>query len=312
MPAEALPLDPGDGGAPAVAPPAALDWASDGRDWPLREYSRFVRTDGLRWHVQQLGAGPPLLLVHGTGSGTHSWRALAPLLARRWQVTSFDLPGHAFTAGTPGGGCTLPAYADAVADLLGALALRPRLVLGHSAGAAIACRMALDGRLAPRLLVGLNAALLRLPGMRWQLFPPLARLLAATPASARVFAWAARDPQAVDRLVASTGSRLEPQDVARYALLVRSSAHVAGVLRMMAAWDLDPLERDLPRLATPLALLAGEGDRTVPPAEARRVQALLPRAAVRVLPRLGHLAHEEDAPAVAAAIESLAREAGLG
>jgi magnesium chelatase accessory protein len=286
-------------------PVAALDWASEGRDWPLRAHSRFVDAAGLRWHVQQLGAGPPLLLLHGTGSATHSWRSLAPLLARDWQVTSLDLPGHAFTAGAPAGGLSLPGMSSAVAGLLDELGVRPKFVVGHSAGAAIACRMALDGRIAPQLIVSLNGALLPMQGAHWQLFAPLARLLATTSLTAKLFAWTARDPLAVQRLVASTGSRLEPADLARYAQLVRNPGHVDGTLRMMANWDLATLARDLPRLRVPLALVVGGGDRTVPPAEARRVQSLLPRASLLELPGLGHLAHEEAAPVVAEALRAL-------
>ena len=52
-----------------------------GARWPRlaeSESSRFVEAADLRWHVQQMGAGPVLLLLHGTGASTHSWRALAP------------------------------------------------------------------------------------------------------------------------------------------------------------------------------------------------------------------------------------------
>jgi magnesium chelatase accessory protein len=48
-----------------------------------------------------------------------------------------------------------------------------------------------------------------------------------------------------------------------------------------------------------LHLLVGEQDGTVPPADARRAQALVPGATLAMLPGLGHLAHEEDAPRVA-------------
>lgn len=289
--------------------PAALAWHEAGCAWPWRAHSRFVAAAGLSWHVQQFGAGPPLLLLHGTGSSTHSWRTLAPLLAQDWQVTSLDLPGHAFTRGAPAGGSSLPGMGAAIAALLEVLGLQPQLVVGHSAGAAIACRMALDRQIAPRLIVSLNGALLRPRGAEWLVFAPLARLLAAVPLCAQVFAWGARDPGAVERLVASTGSRLQGEDLARYAQLVRSPGHVRGALRMMAAWDLDALARELPQLATALALIVGSADRTVPPAEAQRVRALLPRAQLLELAGLGHLAHEEHASVVAEAIRGLAAAA---
>ena len=55
-----------------------------------------------------MGDGPDLLLLHGSGAATHSWRDLAPLLARDFRVIAPDLPGHGFTE-TPGGdGLSLP------------------------------------------------------------------------------------------------------------------------------------------------------------------------------------------------------------
>jgi len=118
-----------------------LVWERDGRDWPNRQASRFVQAVGLRWHVQVMGAGPVLLLLHGTGASTHSWRDLAPLLAKSFTVIAADLPGHGFTSTPPAHRLSLPGMAQSVAELLRVLDLRPTLVAGHSAGAAILVRM---------------------------------------------------------------------------------------------------------------------------------------------------------------------------
>jgi len=281
---------------------AALDWDRDGGSWPLHRCSRFVDAAGLRWHVQQLGAGPALLLIHGTGSSAHSWQRLAPLLAARWSVTAFDLPGHGFTRGTPAAGMSLGGMSDAVAALLQALTISPQLVVGHSAGAAIAARMALDGHFAPQLLISLNGALLPFDRYHAAMFAPLARLLASMPLAAALFSWRARDRRAVERLIASTGSRLQAEDIDLYWRLVRSPGHIAGVLQMMACWDLAALRQCLPQLQVPLLQLIAANDRTVPPAAAQRVRALLPAAGIVTLPDLGHLAHEERADLVARAI----------
>jgi magnesium chelatase accessory protein len=307
MQVEALRVSDASGGA--VAP---LDWDSDGVDWPLRAYSRFVRAAGMRWHVQQLGAGPALLLVHGTGASTHSWRGLAPLLAQRFTVTAFDLPGHGFTAGTPQGGMSLNAMSAAVPELLAALAVSPQIAVGHSAGAAVLCRMALDGHLAARAIVSLNGALLPFHRVQRLLFGPVARLMALSPLAARAVAWGARDRGAVLRLLAGTGSHLDAAGVELYWRLVRSEGHVNGALRMMAQWELERLEPDLPRLAVPLTLVVGEADPMVPLAEALRVQRMLPQATLIRLPRLGHLAHEEQPEAVAAIIFALAERLSIG
>ena len=136
------------------------DWEKEGRDWPNRDASRFVFAAGIQWHVQVMGAGPTLLLLHGAGAATHSWRDLAPLLAKYFTLVAPDLPGHGFT-GTPGGdGLSLPGMASGLAALLSKLEIEPMLAVGHSAGAAVALRMGRDGRFT-RGVVSLNGALRR-------------------------------------------------------------------------------------------------------------------------------------------------------
>jgi len=285
----------------------SLDWARDGSDWPHREASRFVSAGGLRWHVQQMGplsgAAPVLLLIHGTGASTHSWRGLAQPLATRYRVLAVDLPGHAFTAmPTTGPAMSLPGMARALGALLAALEVAPQIVVGHSAGAAIAARMCLDGLIAPKAVVCLNGALLPLAGLAGRFFSPLAKLLALHPLVPRLFAWRANEPAAVRRLIDGTGSTLDAEGVALYSRLVRSPGHVAGALAMMANWDLTPLAAELPRLRPALLLIVGSNDLTLPPAQARRVAALVPSARTVTLPGLGHLAHEEQPQQVAHAI----------
>jgi len=77
---------------------------------------------------------------------------------------------------------------------------------------------------------------------------------------------------ALQRLIGSTGSTLDAEGEALYRRLVTDPNHVAGALAMMAGWDLDMLRAALPRLAVPLHQIVGGRDRTVPPADARRVQ----------------------------------------
>jgi magnesium chelatase accessory protein len=268
--------------------------------WPQREHSSFIDCSGLRWHVQRWSVrpkAPVALLLHGTGAGSFSWRHLAPRLADGYDVIAPDLPGHAFTATPQVQALDLPSVAAAVAQLLHTLRVVPSLVIGHSAGAAVALRMALDaGASAP--IVSINGAILPLQGPIGRMFLPIARVLAANPLVVPAFAaWAALPPVA-KRLLDSTGSRIDAQGERCYAQLVADRAHAAGALRLMAAWDLAPLERELPALASPLLLVAAAGDRTLPPSHAQRVNALLPQAARVELPGLGHLAHEEDADAV--------------
>jgi len=275
-------------------------FARDGADWPLREHSRFVDAGGLSWHVQRLGAGPNLLLLHGAGGATHSWRGLAPLLAPRFDVLAMDLPGHGFSEPSRTE-VSIPGMAKAVAALLTAERFAPAVVVGHSAGAAIAAQLCLEGAIAPGAFVGINAALTPFPGVAGVLFPPLARLMALNPLFPRLFSWSA-DREAVARLIAGMGSRLDTRGLELYARLLSKSGHCAGTLAMMANWRLDKLAIDLPKLAPPALLIVGAKDRAVPPADAGRVASGLKGARVVEIAGVGHLAHEEKPEAVAALI----------
>jgi len=288
-----------------------LDWRTDGANWPHREASTFVEAGGIRWHVQRMGTGPTLLLLHGTGASTHSWRTLMPLLAERFSVIAPDLPGHGYTPIAKDSGMSLPGMSRMLQQLLDALGARPVCVVGHSAGAAVLMRMAIDGRIAPEALVSLNGAFVPFAGVL-RFLSPIARLMAATPFAARMFAGRAADPKALDRLLEGTGSRIDAAGTALYARLVQSPAHVHGALTMMANWDLDPLLRDLARLHVPTLLVAGSNDRTVPPDQAVQVAARIAGAEVERLSALGHLAHEEAPERIAGIVtQFFARQAAV-
>jgi magnesium chelatase accessory protein len=291
-----------------------LDWERDGRDWPNRGASRFIDAGGLRWHLQDFGGdpgAPTILLLHGTGAATHSWRGLAPRLAGTFRVLAPDLPGHGFTSMPPARGLSLPGMAEALQALLHATGTTPALVVGHSAGAAVGARLILDGRCAPRGLVGLNPALLPLGGLAGRLFSPAAQWLGGIGLAPRLFARLGASPAGLDRLLRGTGSTIGTEGRRGYATLVGNAGHVAGALGMMANWDLAPLERELPRLPCPLLLIVGARDTTVPPDEAQRVRERMPDAVVETLAGLGHLAHEERPDLVAARIVGFAARSGI-
>jgi magnesium chelatase accessory protein len=283
----------------------APDWNREGRDWPNRDASVFVNAGGLRFHVQLMGEGPPLLLLHGTGAATHSWRDLAPALARDFMVVAPDLPGHGFT-GTASETLSIEVMAAATGALLDRLGVRPALIAGHSAGAAIGARMLIEQPGLARGLVSLNGALLPFPGAAAELFPGLARLLFVNPLTPRLFALQAGFIDPARFLSRATGSRIDAGGVRHYARLFGRPRHVGAALEMMANWDLKALKRDLPRLDCPVLLIAGSNDLAVPATTAREVAELVPQAEVAILSGLGHLAHEESPDEVAGLIRAFA------
>ena len=298
------------GGALGSHDAEAADWSRWRHLWPNHAHSGFVRAGGVRWHVQVAGRGPAVLLVHGTAGGTHSWHRVLPRLAERHTVIAPDLPGHAFSSHpAERTGLTLPGMARALAALLATLGVAPRLVVGHSAGAAVLLRMALDGALPEaRRLVGLNAAVAPPPALAVL----LGRGLAGAFASARVARWAsrlARHTDATARLLLDTGSTVPPEIVRCYELLTGTPAHVRAALTMMSGWDVAALADELHRVRIPTVLLAARDDRWVPPRATAQVARLLPDARFELVEGHGHLMHEEAGDQSAERLLQEAREA---
>ena len=278
-----------------------MDWAAYKSHWPHASHSRFIELPGQRWHVQIMGQGPVLLLLHGTGASTHSWRDMAPLLAQHYTVVMPDLPGHAFTSLHAKHAPSLPHMSQDVRRLLAHLDLWPTAILGHSAGAAVAAHMSLGAERLPPVVVGLNPAWLPQPGAAQWLFAPTAKLMALNPYSGRLVANHLAKPWVVSKLLQSTGSNIGQAGLDYYSQLVRSPTHVHGVLSMMAAWNLDTLKNRLGQL-NPVLLHIGENDQTVPVSLAHEAVRCMPGATLLLKPGLGHLAHEEQPQSTATEI----------
>ena len=273
-----------------------MNWDAYKAQWPHAAHSQFVSTPGLRWHVQVMGQGPVMLLLHGTGASTHTWRRMLPVLAQQFTVVCPDLPGHAFTTPHQSLSLSLPNMSGFVDQLLHALHLKPSVVVGHSAGAALGAHWVLQHSraVAHTALVALNPAWLALPGLAYWLFPPAAKLMALNPASGFLTSKFWATPEKVERLIASTGSRLSAQDLSYYASLLASSTHINGVLSMMSSWNVQALEERLQQLKGPVLMCIGSNDQTVSPSQAHQTALLLPHAQTHFFEGLGHLAHEED------------------
>lgn len=276
-----------------------MDWVKEAATWPLSQQSRFVFCKPHRWHLQEVGTGPLILLIHGSGSATHTWRFLVPLLAKKYRVVAVDLPGQGFTQLGAAHRCGLDDMAEDLMALCRAEDLHPRTIIGHSAGAAIALRMAEIGMTPHPGIIGINAALDTFRGVAGILFPLLAKTIAALPMAADLFSATTSNTNSVARIIKGTGSSLPPEGIAYYRRLVASRAHVRATLNMMAQWKLEPLLARLGQNNARTFLIAGARDTAVPPATSQKAAAKMPFASCEILPGLGHLAHEEDPAKVA-------------
>jgi magnesium chelatase accessory protein len=274
-----------------------MDWARDRGIWPNAENSSFLRVRPHEWHVQNAGIGPTLLLLHGAGGATQSWRHLLPILAKTHHVIAPDLPGQGFTRMGTRQRCGIVPMAEDVTRLCESQGWAPRVVIGHSAGAALA--LELTRHMPIDQVIGLNAALGKFEGVAGWLFPLMAKVMAINPLIPPLLARMAGGVARARELLATTGSSIDDEGVMLYHRLMSDRGHIDGTLTMMAQWNIDPLLRGLGTIDTDVRLFVGGKDATVPPNTSHRAAARLPRAQVRDFAGLGHLMHEEAAEDVA-------------
>lgn len=261
-------------------------------DWPFRAQGRVTRAGPHDWWAIDTGPreSPAILLLHGLGASGHSFRQMIPGLARDHRVIVPDLPGQGCSRAGNRSRLGLEPMAEDLAILCRALGAAPRLIVGHSAGAAIALQMAANGTAGA--VIGINAALGDFDGAAGVLFPLMAQGLALMPFAASAMSRLGGTESRVARLLSGTGSPLDAAGRAQYLALVRDTDHVAGALAMMSQWRLTGLRRRLPGLAARVLLIAARGDRAVPPSVSHEAVRGIPGATVLDLPG-GHLVHEE-------------------
>ena len=275
-------------------------------DWPHRDFARQIRVGPHRWRVIDTGPkeAPALLLLHGLGASGHSFRALVPLLTE-WRLVIPDLPGQGGSQTSDRRRITLDAIAVDLIALCKAIDAPVSAVVGHSAGAAIAIRIA---QMKPEVpVIAINAALGHFDGAAGILFPLLAQGLASFPFAATAFAKLWGNPETVDKLLKGTGSQIDGEARAQYLYLVKQSAHVQGALDMMAQWKLDPLLKSLHAISSPVLFIGARSDLAVPPKVSEMSAQDMPNAKF-VEVAGGHLVHEEDPERIAELIRGWVQE----
>lgn len=263
------------------------------KQWPNLGASQFSRTNGIRWHYQRMGSGPRLLLIHGTGASTHSWRELLPALAPYFEIVAPDLPGHGYSLRVESHPMTPAHISDSLVQLNQQIGFSPQVVVGHSAGAAVAVALYLRQRDTIKAIVGLNPALQPYGGVFRVLFEPLAKAFAAFPLTAKIASLRAKSREGIRELIDSTGSKIDERGLTLYQSLFTKKDHVQATLDMMAQWDLDEVSSALSQLDVPCHIVVGDNDKSVPPIQSQRVSKIIPNCTLTIQRGLGHLAHEE-------------------
>ena len=238
---------------------------------------------------------PVVLLIHGTGASTHSWRLLIPQLREYFRVFAIDLPGHGFTKTKTHNRSSLEKIAEDLKTLLGKEDINPKLIIGHSAGAALAFRLALDLETNQASIISINGVLGNyFDGLSGFFYPIAAKALATNPFSAVVIAKINQLTNQTRKIRELTGSKIDEKSLDYYSRLFSNSDHLYGTLAMMSQWSLNRLTTELIDFNQATLFLIGGNDKMVEPKALKKYTHLVKRSKIEVEEHLGHLMHEES------------------
>ena len=269
-------------------------------DWPNRQHSRLISVGDLDWHVQLTGKGPVVLLLHGTGSSTHSWSDLIPLLEPHAQVLAPDLPGHAFTQGAKLEDLKLDVIAHSLQLLIEQLGIEaPSIVVGHSAGAPLAIRFAVAAVKPPNLIIALNPSFIPPPPVYTSFFGPLLGPITRSSTLSSLLASLSPSLGMVDKLLDSTNTILPEARRVYYRKLFERSDHVRGSMNFMAAADIQKVLAEANLYRGKLICVLGKQDAWIPVKPLEKIIGDYFPAAEVLKWEGGHIMHELEPSKVA-------------
>ena len=231
--------------------------------------------------VERTGTGAEnVVLLHGFQNDHRAWQALVDRLDEdRFAVTAVDLVGCGGSSRPASWErCTIDEYAADLVALCEALAITAPILVGHSLGAGIALRAALDHSTLFRALV--LVAPVSTSGLDPMTDEAFGSLCRPTPQQQQDLARAAfRQPppkEDFERLLE--------------VLALATAEHIEGAARSMR--DLKLIE-ELPHLAIPSVLICGDRDRHVRLRHHLATQQAIRRCGLQVYFDIGHVPFQE-------------------
>jgi pimeloyl-ACP methyl ester carboxylesterase len=261
--------------------------------------SQFMQVNGIKVHYKIHGSGEPvMILLHGFGASTFSWREVIQPLSKLGTVIAYDRPAFGLTerpmpeewqGENP---YTLPSQDDLLLGLMDQLDIQKAILVGNSAGGTVAVYTALQhpGRVQSLVLVdaaiyqsgGANALLrsiFKLPQVD-RLGPLFVRKIRDWGMNMLNSAW--YDP-----------SKITPEITAGYRKPLLAENWDRALWELTKAQGDAGLASQLDRLTLPVLVITGDDDRIVPTQNSIQLQADLPDAQLVVIQDCGHVPQEE-------------------
>ncbi len=244
---------------------------------------RIATVDGVGTHYIEQGSGPAVVLVHGFGGHTFSYRHLIPDLAKDHRVVAIDLKGFGYSERPQKSDYSLGAQARLVVRLMDTLRIESAALVGHSMGGEVVMRVAAryPDRVERLVLAG------SISGDRIPTLPTLPFIKPFLPLIAKLMGRRALPRSYYDP------SKITKEIREGYQAPLRIYGTMDALYQMMRDFRRDK-SVDFKRIMQPVLILWASNEKVVPGWTLRRLRKHFPEAIVTTIERAGHLLLEEQ------------------
>jgi pimeloyl-ACP methyl ester carboxylesterase len=271
-------------------------------DW--RDHLRWTEVDGRSVHYVELGAGPPLLLLHGLSCTWRIWLENMPALSRHHRVIAPDLPGFG-ASDLPEEPISMGAYVNWAVRFLAHLGIEQADFVGSSMGGFAAAEAAIGWPEVVRRMVLISPAGISIQSIADHRYFRLLRKadleLAGTISggTTRLALRRTRLRNQLLRLVFANPEKVSAEMVAELGWGFGKPGFGPALSAMLT----EPLRGRLGAIGCPTLIVWGESDHLTPMRDADRFRREIPGAQIRTIPGAGHLSMVEEPGFVTRLIE---------
>ena len=270
-------------------------------------YARLGPPDApVKLYYYEEGKGPPLLLIHGFGASTYTWRHVAPELAKSYRVIAVDLKGFGQSDKPFDGRYSVYDQAELLAQLIEDKDLRDLTLVGHSFGGGVALLLALeanqrlDGRITRLVLLDSIAYPQNIPVFFRLLDVPLMSQLGVRMVPPSV------QTRVALQIAYFDDSKIDPEEIELYAAPLKTAAGKHAIIhsaRQIVPEDIDALSERYKTIELPTLILWCDHDRIVPLEVGIKLRRTLPNSTLRLVEDCGHMPQEEQPASTIALIK---------
>ncbi|MBI3507531.1 MAG: alpha/beta hydrolase [Proteobacteria bacterium] len=253
--------------------------------------SEVTQVAGVRTHVVRAGSGQPIILLHGLGGSSYSWRFLVPELAPHFEVFAPDLPGFGRSEKPADFDYSLRGMHAWLLEFMATHEIERACVVANSFGTLVSLYAAME---TPRRIT--RMALLAAPA-----FPESRPIFVSTfsaPLFGPVCEWllGVVPIRWIVKTVYGNHEQITGDVLAEYGAPLRTASGrhaVAQVLRNVVPPDWRTRVERYAALRQPTIVFGGEKDPLIPPRCAERLARTVANGRWVAVPGAGHVPHED-------------------